>query len=490
MNLKESFHTGFYSAYHKTSILMFLILTIVPNIFLFLTGANIDLIPVKMVVISIFVVIYFLILRFKSVGVNIAGHVNVVLMFIISTWLSFSTVVAMDYPSEASIFLISISVLYCTFSLSSMRVYITYSIYSMLAIAFGFYVKYDFEILKALPFAIILSVFLFLTGILLRIRISISDSMYKTVTENERQALQLSEYNAKVVYSENLMSSIFTYSPYQLAVLDVNTFKYTKANIHCFPGKELMNYMQDKNDFDYCRDQRLDMEIAKLRTASIERAIAKKETDTMVEKITFANDETSMYERTHTPILNADGVVINILMTSQDITEDVKIKANLEKKDLDPVSNTFTRKYFESFIKKKVRLGELFIVGVVHIDNLKLINDKFGYDYGDRFFRLIGDFLKGFFDPTDCVGRLAGNEFIVCVDRLQTVDEINYKFAKMQAQFNTVVKPFGLEESLRMSVGVSIHTLHGNTYSFLLKYADEALEKARSLGVSLHIYGA
>jgi len=478
MKLEETFHSSFYKTYHKASILIFLLLTVIPHIVMMIMGLQIDLVPVKIVVISFFLIVYFCIDRFNAIGINIASRLNVFLMFVIATWLGFSVVVEADYPSNAVLFLISISILYCTYSISSMRMHVIYSIYSTLSVSIGFFIKYG-TIKETIPFSIILAIFLFLSGILLKIRINISDEMYRLMAADEKRSISLIAYTERLERNEFLMSNMFKNIPYQLAILDIKG-KYIKANLHCFPNQELVNYMIDKTDMDYCNYLGLNYKIGVTRLETIDMVIENKEMTIIKEKIRFSNGEISLYERTYVPILNKAGNVINILMMGKDITEDVAIRESLKNAEVDPVSSTYTRTYIESFIKNKIKYSDPFTIVLIRVNNLKKVNESFGYDYGDKVVKIIGEFLKEFIAENDAVGRLTGNEFLVCFYKLQTMEEINTIINELMSKFNDIIKPYKEYTNITLSIGTSTFEKDGNGFSFLLKYADMALNSIKN----------
>jgi diguanylate cyclase (GGDEF)-like protein len=49
------------------------------------------------------------------------------------------------------------------------------------------------------------------------------------------------------------------------------------------------------------------------------------------------------------------------------------------------------------------------------IDNFKIINDKFGIEMGDRVLKIISKNIRDKSRPYDCMGRWAGDEFVLAL---------------------------------------------------------------------------
>ncbi|SCW26885.1 diguanylate cyclase (GGDEF) domain-containing protein [Ruminococcaceae bacterium YRB3002] len=69
--------------------------------------------------------------------------------------------------------------------------------------------------------------------------------------------------------------------------------------------------------------------------------------------------------------------------------------------------------YSQKAITDPVNKGKRALVCFADMDNLKMVNDKFGHDDGDFALRTIAEILKDAFRNTDIIGRLGGDEFVV-----------------------------------------------------------------------------
>ena len=105
----------------------------------------------------------------------------------------------------------------------------------------------------------------------------------------------------------------------------------------------------------------------------------------------------------------------------------------------------------------------------VDLDGFKQVNDKHGHAVGDRVLRAASDRMKGALRPSDTIGRIGGDEFVVIIKLLPQdapAEEIAHRLAQ------AVAAPVALDEgivSVRASIG------HASTH-------DPDLSPARLLG--------
>ena len=109
---------------------------------------------------------------------------------------------------------------------------------------------------------------------------------------------------------------------------------------------------------------------------------------------------------------------------------------------------------------------------------------KFSLDHGDAvddFIKYFGSVLKRAYRDSDIKGRIGGDEFIVLMKNT-TKDATEMRSMQLN---ETVRKPYikgGEEIKISCSIGVSYYPEDGKDYETLYKKAEEALEKAKSLG--------
>jgi diguanylate cyclase (GGDEF)-like protein/PAS domain S-box-containing protein len=89
----------------------------------------------------------------------------------------------------------------------------------------------------------------------------------------------------------------------------------------------------------------------------------------------------------------------------------------------------------------------------VDLDGFKQVNDKHGHAVGDRVLRAAAERMRGALRPTDTIGRIGGDEFVVILKSLPQevpAEEIAHRLAQ------AVAAPVGLEDgivTIRASIG-------------------------------------
>jgi len=84
---------------------------------------------------------------------------------------------------------------------------------------------------------------------------------------------------------------------------------------------------------------------------------------------------------------------------------------------LDPLTDSFNRRYMETVIAKEVsradRLGTNLVFLMIDVDDFKTVNTRFGHAIGDRVLRDVAELLKQSCRLSDTIVRYGGDEFLV-----------------------------------------------------------------------------
>lgn len=115
-----------------------------------------------------------------------------------------------------------------------------------------------------------------------------------------------------------------------------------------------------------------------------------------------------------------------------------------------------------------------FAVLLCDLDNLKVINDKFGHQAGSEAIQATADVLRGVVRGTDCVARYGGDEFVVTLkdaDRAGA-DRVVTRAREMLSLVDLRHAP---GHALSVSMGVAVFGEDGTSAEELVRAADTAM---------------
>ena len=179
----------------------------------------------------------------------------------------------------------------------------------------------------------------------------------------------------------------------------------------------------------------------------------------------------------------------SIVGVLEDFTEEKNketelIKAN-EKSKYDFLTGLYNRetfeKEFENFRNKDFDSNKVSAIFILDLDNFKKINDTFGHGTGDIVLKETSVILKNNLRSFDIIGRLGGDEFIILIKNLNSLEEI-YKIAKRLN--NNLIKTYiQNNQSIDISASIGIAEIkEGKSLKEICEKADKALYKVKNEG--------
>ena len=126
-------------------------------------------------------------------------------------------------------------------------------------------------------------------------------------------------------------------------------------------------------------------------------------------------------------------------------------------------------------IRKSRRQKHRFALLFIDLDDFKKINDSFGHVTGDEALQKVAEYLGITVRDSDTVARLAGDEFTVILDNVQSMDNIE---AIVQKIVKAVSQPIETQQAtivITVSIGISLYPEHGEDAETLLRKADAAM---------------
>ena len=161
--------------------------------------------------------------------------------------------------------------------------------------------------------------------------------------------------------------------------------------------------------------------------------------------------------------LSDDPAVRGLALNLRDISERKSLEEQLRELAFhDPLTRLANRNLFRDRVQHSLALARRtkrhVAVMFLDLDDFKNVNDTLGHDAGDRLLQAVAERLVDTMRTTDTVARLAGDEFAVLLEGIDSVADIERPAA---ALVDALGESFALGESgvqVGISVGVALST--------------------------------
>lgn len=193
-----------------------------------------------------------------------------------------------------------------------------------------------------------------------------------------------------------------------------------------------------------------------------------------------ANKATEKLELKETGILEID----QMSEALEDLSDRLlKEQQNLQyERDHDFLTDLYNRRAFGRRIRELLEeKGGGNAIGayiMMDLDNLKMVNDTFGHEYGDKYIRCASDAMRTALGTEALYSRISGDEFNIFIfDEDGERSRVNALIEKLQKTIDEsyILLPDGSKKMLRLSGGVSWYPDGGANPDELQKNADYAM---------------
>jgi len=116
------------------------------------------------------------------------------------------------------------------------------------------------------------------------------------------------------------------------------------------------------------------------------------------------------------------------------------------------------------------------------LDRFKSINDSYGYLFGNKVLRCVGEMLSRLVREQDMVAYLSGSRFLILLDQLHHKDEAMRLTRQIMEGLKQPLFVQQREIHVAASIGASLYPAHGDTAPALINHADIAMHEAKKRG--------
>ncbi|MEM5364836.1 EAL domain-containing protein [Paraburkholderia azotifigens] len=189
------------------------------------------------------------------------------------------------------------------------------------------------------------------------------------------------------------------------------------------------------------------------------------------------------------PVLDESGRPTHCVTVFNDVSERVRDQETLRAQaQQDPLTQLPNRlgltAQLDPLFTRARRDHERIALVFLDLDNFKVVNDSLGHTAGDALLREVARRLSRRMRLPEFVARYAGDEFVVVLYGRGTVDEFIAAAREMQTDLSEDVR---IENRLirpQASIGVAVFPDHAQDLETLLRSADSAMYRAKSVGPS------
>lgn len=147
-----------------------------------------------------------------------------------------------------------------------------------------------------------------------------------------------------------------------------------------------------------------------------------------------------------------------------------------------PNRNLMMERISQSLKRQHRRSDYQFALLFIDLDRFKIINDSLGHIVGDQLLVAIAHLLENCVRTSDTVARLGGDEFTILLDGIQGIEDAIQVAERI---LETLKTPFQVGEHsvfTGSSIGIAYNSVQYDDPTLLLRDADIAMYRAKSLG--------
>ncbi|MDO9163971.1 MAG: diguanylate cyclase [Methylococcaceae bacterium] len=185
-------------------------------------------------------------------------------------------------------------------------------------------------------------------------------------------------------------------------------------------------------------------------------------------------------------IKKTDGCISHYVVMFVDISDHKQLEDELRyHAEIDPLTSLPNRKLFFQRLDTAIASANRFNYNVallyLDLDGFKQINDSLGHGQGDNVLIEVAGRLMNCIREVDTVARLGGDEFVVILNG--TSKELIAETAqRILDSLTMTVQEENIELPVSASIGIAIYPEDNTNPLMLLKFADEAMYRAKYKG--------
>lgn len=186
-------------------------------------------------------------------------------------------------------------------------------------------------------------------------------------------------------------------------------------------------------------------------------------------------------------VRDATGAISNYVGIFTDLTTSKALDERLAKLShfdtLTELPNrTLFMDRFDQAIKTAQRFERSLALFSLDLARFRVLNDTYGFQVGDAALVAVAQRLTDFARDSDTIARLSGDEFVLCLGSLHQSSDAITLAKKLIEHLAVPIIAAGQEVAVSICMGISIYPDDGHEPDALLRAADIALQRSKSVG--------
>ena len=152
----------------------------------------------------------------------------------------------------------------------------------------------------------------------------------------------------------------------------------------------------------------------------------------------------------------------------------------------DPLTGLANRRFFMEDLAHTLMLAERqqhqLALLMIDLDRFQMLNDSLGHQFGDELLVKVAGRLNALSDELVMVAYSGGDEFMVCQQHVEEIDDVIHLLGQIQKCF---AEPFAIQgqtHHITATMGIALYPQSGLDGDVLLRNADIALHRAKENG--------
>jgi diguanylate cyclase (GGDEF)-like protein len=160
-----------------------------------------------------------------------------------------------------------------------------------------------------------------------------------------------------------------------------------------------------------------------------------------------------------------------------------ELQAALDRAQTDSLTGLLNHRVIQEKVSAVLAQGpSLSALMFIDLDNFKSVNDTLGHDMGDELLRRFSSMLRQEMRPSDLIGRVGGDEFIVFLNTIASREYAASCAQRLCTAMEALDFGAALHVPVSCSIGIAVSPDDGQDYKTLVKKADTHVYRAKLAG--------